>query len=334
MKKRSGFTLVELLVVIAIIGILVGLLLPAVQAAREAARRMQCSNNLKQLSLAALNYESTYKKIQPSHILANPGGPGGQNNVREAWGWIVLQMPFMEQTSLYNQLGVSRSSLANYLANNTGPAALVPLQINIPTLRCPSDAGEDVARRARHWGGGWGTNQGGHGQWESGLTNYVANRGTRNNPQATLDTHGMHMEMKSIRLADVTDGTSNTILCGERDSLFGRAATWPGTRNPNGAGSRGLQMVAAHGQHVINPSTHPWGNSAFGAGYAFGSLHTGGAQFSYVDGSVHFISDSVDARPRTTAEGAVWDAGAKISCYGTYERLLRRNDGFVVETPE
>lgn len=334
MKKRTGFTLVELLVVIAIIGILVGLLLPAVQAAREAARRMQCSNNLKQLALAGLNYESTYKKMQPSHILPNPGGPGGANNNREAWGWIVLQMPFMEQTSLYNQLGASRISLAHYLASNNTPAALVPLQINLPTLRCPSDAGDTEARTARNWGGGWGTNQGGHGAWESGLTNYVANRGVRNNPQATLDTYGMHMAIKSVRLADVTDGTSNTILCGERDSLYGRAATWPGTRNVNGNGARGLQMVAAHGQHVINPTTHPWGHSNFGAGYAFGSLHTGGAQFAYVDGSIHFISDSVDARPYSTSEGFVYDAAARISCYGTYERLIRRNDGFVVEAIE
>ncbi len=116
MSKSKGFTLVELLVVIAIIGILVGLLLPAVQAAREAARRMQCSNNLKQLGLAALNYESTFKKFSPGFICARPLVPDANNSNVEAWGWTVLVMPFVEQGNLYNLLGASQMSLADLLS--------------------------------------------------------------------------------------------------------------------------------------------------------------------------------------------------------------------------
>ena len=92
---RKAFTLVELLVVIAIIGILVGLLLPAVQAAREAARRMQCSNNLKQLSLACLNYESAHKKFPMAFVYPFPMNQTGNNNNAESWGWTVLVMPFI-----------------------------------------------------------------------------------------------------------------------------------------------------------------------------------------------------------------------------------------------
>ncbi len=103
-KLLSGFTLVELLVVIAIIGILVGLLLPAVQSAREAARRMQCSNNLKQFGLAILNYESSYKAVPVAIWSSNPlkGEPGAYDD--DGYGWQTSILPFMEQTALYNQL--------------------------------------------------------------------------------------------------------------------------------------------------------------------------------------------------------------------------------------
>ena len=139
MTKRNGFTLVELLVVIAIIGILVGLLLPAVQAAREAARRMQCSNNLKQLGLAALNYESTFKKFPPNHIFAgpilNPTTANGAKDVQnmECWGWHVLLMPQIEQTGMYNQLNINQVSLMSFIRNATA-AQFALLQQEIARL--------------------------------------------------------------------------------------------------------------------------------------------------------------------------------------------------------
>lgn len=319
---------------IAIIGILVGLLLPAVQAAREAARRMQCSNNLKQIGLACLNYESAHKSFPPNHIWARPntntsGNGVPANNNWEAWGWTTLILPFMEQAPLYDNMLVKDMSLAHYIAA-AGPAQLAVLQNNIGSYRCPSDTMESRAQGARHWGGGWGARQGGHGNWRSGLTNYISNRGTRNLRQRAADTHGMFMEMLAVRHADVEDGTSNTFLVGERDSKYGRAGTWPGVRNPNGSGMRGIYMITANVRPPLNSTQppHRWSHNARGAGAGFSSLHTGGAQFCFVDGSVHFISENIDWRPDRHATGNVWDIVPKIATYGVYQRLGRRNDGF------
>ena len=150
--SRSAFTLVELLVVIAIIGILVGLLLPAVQAAREAARRMSCSNNMKQIGLAIHNYESTYKRIPPAIMGANPlfrnSDPSWQGNRSyddDGYGWLVAIMPFIEQTSLYNNLNtIVPLGTPGWLENRRdarGPNGIIPGgDTIISAYLCPSDA--------------------------------------------------------------------------------------------------------------------------------------------------------------------------------------------------
>ncbi|MCA9193223.1 MAG: DUF1559 domain-containing protein [Planctomycetales bacterium] len=341
MKRKLGFTLVELLVVIAIIGILVGLLLPAVQAAREAARRMQCSNNLKQLGLGALNYESAFKKFPPNHVWARPvtnllpTGNGVPDLVNvECWGWHVLLMPFIEQNALYQQLNVSQMSLADYLGSITPALRQKYLEQDISVFRCPSDAGDARAKADRHWGGGWGAQKGGHGNWQSGLTNYVSSRGVRNNPQTVRDSYGMMMEPLSIKISGVIDGTSNTFLFGERDSQYGRSATWPGVRNPDGNGMRGIYMNTAIVRPPLNSIDPPntWSSNTLGAGAGFSSLHTGGSQFVYVDGSVHFVSSNIDSRPDSLNGCNVYDPTPCEPTYGAYERLGRRDDGFVVDS--
>ncbi|MCR9295681.1 MAG: DUF1559 domain-containing protein [bacterium] len=153
-------------------------MLPAVQAAREAARRMQCSNNLKQLGLASLNYESTFRKFPLNHAWAIPTTKTANNYV-EAWGWTVLLMPFVEQNNLYNQLGASRQGSFDYLSS-TDAVGLAVLQQEISSFRCPSDAGEDIATAAFNFNLGKGTAAGGHAAWLPALTNYISNRGTRN----------------------------------------------------------------------------------------------------------------------------------------------------------
>ena len=339
MRRHSAFTLVELLVVIAIIGVLVGLLLPAVQAAREAARRMSCSNNLKQLGLAAHNYHDAIKTFPLNHVwpqqpTETTGSRVPSINLMECWGWPVLLMPYFEQGALHNQLNASKVSLMGYLSvpDPTG-VRIALLQQDIPTLRCPSDSGETTARTARDFRNGLGTLAGGHpNQWRPGLTNYISNRGVRNNPQRLNDTYGMFMETQAIDIADCVDGTSNTFLFGERDSLYGRAGVWPGVRAANGAGARGIDQVTGHVRSPLNSSNppHPWGNNAYGAGSGFGSLHTGGAQFVFVDGSVHFISENIDWKPASVDGVNVWNPKPDMRVHGTYQRLGRRNDGFVL----
>lgn len=184
-RRRSGFTLVELLVVIAIIGILVALLLPAVQAAREAARRTQCLNNLKQIGLALHNYHDTYKVF--------PFGQGGTANRYSA---LSLMLPFMEQAPLHSQIDF------NYAP--TAPVNDAARLTELSTFRCPSDLRNPQPQMG-------------------GATNYMANKGagivwqTATGPNAGLpDPNGVLFFGSSTRMADILDGTSNTAAFSER----------------------------------------------------------------------------------------------------------------------
>lgn len=139
-QRKQGFTLVELLVVIAIIGILVALLLPAVQAAREAARRMQCSNNLKQLGVALHNYHDTHKSMPPGFLPKRNANGAKTNNVN-LWAWGALVLPFMEQQALHDKLNVGNNHL-ELISSTAGPGTLKEvMQQAIPSFRCPSDVG-------------------------------------------------------------------------------------------------------------------------------------------------------------------------------------------------
>jgi prepilin-type N-terminal cleavage/methylation domain-containing protein len=192
MKVRSAFTLVELLVVIAIIGILVGLLLPAVQAAREAARRMQCSNHLKQLSLATLNYESTYRRLPPGvvvdYALANSANNG-------SWGVHGRILPFLEQVSLGSQVDLSTS----------WDYQLVIDSVRVPVFACPSDPQGTLLRDP------------GSGRAKLFPTNYGFNYGPWFifDPVTQRAGEGLFYPNSFLRLSSVSDGTSNTLLLSE-----------------------------------------------------------------------------------------------------------------------
>lgn len=293
-RRSQAFTLVELLVVIAIIGILVGLLLPAVQAAREAARRMSCSNNLKQIGLAMHNYESAHKKL-----------PFGWNNHGTLWSAMIL--PYMEQPNLYNSLTFSEA--VNWNANNKNRLACETV---VNTFRCPSMPLPEhmkyngIARRVptsyRVVGGSIVSSD--DKSTRVGVPGLPANK-TNSFEDRVLD--GTFYACSATRFGDVTDGLSNTIFVGESqtDPAFGKDGQgmdfWVigspqidpcncrggrgGTEQSEAAGSMIVQINARLRTPAINGKLME---------VAFGSYHTGGAMFLMGDGSVTFLTDSLD----------------------------------------
>ena len=307
-RKRLAFTLVELLVVIAIIGILVGLLLPAVQAAREAARRMQCSNNVKQISLSFHNYESTFK-IFPINMAwrGRPGlGAGGPAISDTGKSWCQMILPYIEQTNLYNNIDFTVGLRPT--GGIPGPAAniqknRVVAATAIPAFLCPSDgeapngllnnrsdtsSGNDIwavtnykACAGSNWD--WGVFR-----WvNSGVTgvggrNAGSNNGL-NNGNGLLASNQENL-MPITRMGDVTDGTSNTFAIGE--ALAGWSS-WNWWYNPNAATA--TTAIPLNRVIKVPKSIGDWPNN-----YGFASRHTGGGNFGLCDGSVRFLSESVD----------------------------------------
>ncbi len=299
---RSAFTLVELLVVIAIIGILVGLLLPAVQAAREAARRMQCSNNLKQLGLAAHNYESSFRRF-----------PGPAEDSLYGYSAQAKLLPFIEQTNLHNMIDYSQPLLIG-VANSpsVNPPLLPVVGQSLGLFICPSDPGSPLYTEANvQWAG----------------TNYMVNAGPATGMSycSRSDTNGMFWRGSNVRMGEIPDGTSNTLLIAE--TLFGNRApdtttlidyrTQISRVSGGGVCTATAEELAARtpsryegrraGQWARNITYHTFINGLFGPNAKVPdvshhgecisgsrSQHTGGIGGVYVDGSVHFLSDGVD----------------------------------------
>ncbi len=308
--------------VIAIIGVLVGLLLPAVQAAREAARRMQCSNNLKQIGLALHNYESTHKRFPPGVVQQQadpqfvPGGTAANTvNDTESWGWGALLLPFLEQGALYDQCGIGRGAL---LQNVSTTLARTP----VVAYRCPSDTAPAVR-----------TNVGftvRFGQWAT--SNYKGNCSHRGCGVSGFQRFVLAFQCtgeggtpNGLPISQITDGTSNTIAVGEiawirrlstGTELRYQASVWAGCMQ--GQQGNCVDDVLASGRAAINHQV----NNADQLAESFSSLHTGGAQFVLADGSVQFYSDNIDY---------VVDAPSNASAVDSaYERLLARDDGQTV----
>lgn len=332
-KAQAAFTLVELLVVIAIIGILIALLLPAVQAAREAARRSQCSNNLKQLGLGLHNYEDTHKSFPFGWLLDM------RNLNVQVWGTRIL--PYIEQRSLYDRYD-SRVPSLNEAPAIGFPAAAVTQNLQViatplAVFVCPS-AGDAPSRV---YSGGLPANAGGQGlppldiSWTAAPSDYTPSTGVRGDfanlayanfpggaggnregvmPQATVLPTGASMD--SSRLADIRDGTSNTMVIGER--VGGPTLFWKGGRvvgSTTGNPSDPMTMLAKsngggwgdflNGEHwlrgaLYDGSPGPDGgpcpiNCSNVRGDGFYAFHPGGCQVGLADGSARFISETVDA---------------------------------------
>lgn len=281
-----GFTLIELLVVIAIIAILIALLLPAVQQAREAARRSQCKNNMKQIGLAMHNYHDVFRMF-PTPSTA-PGGPN--MDVNWGWPWSVRILPYLDQAPLYAQLNVGIGLVPNTPPTANNFATALPGTIEnlmttpIPVFLCPSSSGQTVNKFQRNLG----------------TLMYVMNHQICVVPNTS-------QRPISLGISDILDGTSNTFLAGEKNLKDTGpnqtpGAVW-GTGRPN-CGSR-LHIMSAHaplntpfdGSHDATNNCYIENTPALATRAAATSIHVGGGHFLMCDGAVRFVSENIHTAP-------------------------------------
>ena len=302
-KRSAGFTLIELLVVIAIIAILIALLLPAVQQAREAARRSQCKNNMKQLGLAMHNYHDTHATFPPGFIQHTSGSgattvqracsfrrdgnavvTGGGTTHAFAWGTFIL--PFVDQAALYNIIQPDGCEMprAGWTVNGEKP-----LQTVLEAFQCPSSPNRDLNNYLDNFA----------------MSNYVINYNVGRNKSRT-------------RIRDIKDGTSNTIMIGERHYHL-RATANAGKPNRGmgaliyGRENNAQWAVDTDARHA--PNTAYVGDEACCANdpdetrRAQTSMHEGGVHVLLCDGAVRFVSENIqtDGDPAGTTSGFLWD---------------------------
>jgi len=303
LSTRRGFTLIELLVVIAIIAILIGLLLPAVQKVRDAAARMSCQNKLKQLGLALHNYHDANNKLPPGAqgaVFPNPN-PAGNTTTIAGTSWIVFSLPYVEQDNLYK---LYRFDLAyNSVENGAIGGNLVP------TLYCPAgpdpkkylDPNANVTTNpTTHYYGVMGpggltdntTNVVGGTTFTYRVGSANANGAWSGNGMLShyQETTGSISSFRTVKLTDVKDGLTNTLMLGEL------SVSLPGAQsNQYRTWIRGNNSGSGATKNVTNPinSTFYNGSNNFND-ISFGSNHTGGCNFALGDGSVRFITQNID----------------------------------------
>jgi len=351
----KGFTLIELLVVIAIIAVLIGLLLPAVQSAREAARRAQCTNNLKQLALAAMNYESAISTFpMGDHMGRNWQNPASL--IRQDFGHFVALTQFFEQTNIFNALNCS---VMIYMYPNSTISG-----IGIGSLWCPSDGDIPGLRYPGMAGDGWDcspipmtfSSYAGN----SGVLVYAYNDLCLSTTQGIFSYNGNVIaggtsNFPPVKIASITDGTSNTLMYGEHahskmvalNSFNGNTdyfgANWWTSGDlgdttfssifPPNYFTNEAQALAANAQPQIVPRQANFLDTTT-------SNHPGGANFAFCDGSVRFIKSSVNSwNPRaiTASSGSSpcsWNYSLNGQTFGVFQALSTRNGGEVLSADQ
>jgi prepilin-type N-terminal cleavage/methylation domain-containing protein/prepilin-type processing-associated H-X9-DG protein len=316
-RARPAFTLIELLVVIAIIAVLVGLLLPAVQRAREAANRLSCQNNLKQMGLALHNYHDAYASFPPGYVASQATGDPNFNTA-PGWGWESFLLPYIEQTALYRQ--IQGAILAGVPI--TDPSVASAIQTRLAIFVCPSDIVPQGPFQVYSLAGNNSYPlvyfEGAPGTILAGPSSYADCVGRDEDSDADgVRGSGVFYCNSKTRIADITDGTSETVLVGERAWAYANGV-WVGaipgcamvfgTQNPctsiiaggypNTSIYAPAMLVQAHA-HLINPKSDTDGGLD-----DYSSLHAGGVNLLYADGSVHFVQ-STPPDPDPGSPGAI-----------------------------
>jgi len=314
-RPSAGFTLVELLVVIAIIGILVALLLPAVQSAREAARRTQCTNNLKQIGLACLMHHDVKGFFPPGICVPNGTSSGNlypkscreledfdcpEQPIQGKWGsWLVWMMPYIELGTLYDQLDLSGREYGY-----TGPPHY-PGGTYVPAFVCPSDYIDEPHAR--------------YNQYYFGINSYFANAGTKAWPVAKAKFDGVIFYNSKVSSQKVTDGLSKTLLVGERHSYDADYQQRYRAESNHLKNYRGWAWTNYNsGQDHLGDTAYPINAGFYVTGDQdlknnFSSAHTGGSMFVFCDGSAQLL---------------LLESAGELE---TLQRLSMRADGEVVE---
>lgn len=343
--QRRGFTLIELLVVIAIIAILIALLLPAVQQAREAARRSTCKNNLKQMGLALHNYHEAFGCFPPGQIR----GWNGTVELGSGASWGALILPYMDQAPLYNNLNFNIGIYEG--TNKTAINAVSGLSI----VLCPSDT-DRAPTRSIH---------------SSSTPNYMSSipstsyfgsiGGFQNGDSTDPRLSGgffTYDRARPTKIASISDGTSNTIVVGEKSYQVWTGGSWLGVQhNTYQTSSPGNDTACCQDWYLgagIYPMTNQLTPGLGSPNWRYGSVHTGGAHFLMADGAVRFISENiqhiVSTRSASTCStnncGCEWSNDANACApgapggwndkaylgnhFGIYQRLHHRNDGLTL----
>ena len=322
-KQKNAFTLVELLVVIAIIGILIGMLLPAVQQVREAARRSACSNNSRQLALAMLNYESANQRFPPAinseasrgredappiieRPVTPPSDPTDPEGAQQGWGFFIL--PYLEQNALFDQFQSSTDNgdIDWHLVTDAN-GQLVASNV-ISSFLCPSDAGPDGDSNLSL------THKSAPDGQLYAKSNFIAAIGAGNHVQTRRAsgriTWGIMATNSRTAFADIQDGSSNTIIIGERASRTDEeagavgdelpdgkpyGAIWAGRIQNNQRNEKGhFSNDTCVGRLTSGDDSRSWGvNGTRASDGLVSSFHPGGGNVTFADGSTHFLIDNI-----------------------------------------
>ena len=287
-RISRAFTLIELLVVIAIIAVLIALLLPAVQAARESARRTQCLNNLKQIGLAIHNYHGTHDTFPPGYISNTQGNQSTGQDIGPGWGWGAMLLNNLEQSPLYNSV--------NFSLLTSDPGSQTVRMASLSVFLCPSNAGVTGPLTIKDGTGNVLVSDLTPGQ-------YVAVAGQWEPEEFPAPNNGIFYRNSRIGLRDITDGSSNTLMAGERSQNVANA-TWVGMipfgqacNNPKWP----VQDCEASNVLILG-HTGPSPDEAWidvpnykkAGADDFHSLHPGGCNFLFGDGSIRFVKETVN----------------------------------------